>query len=68
MAKQTALKLLSSAAFAAFAMYMTATPVNAEVPESADPIRVAINDWTGQQISSTIAGEVLKKKVGKTGA
>lgn len=61
MAKQTALKLLSSAAFAAFAMYMTATPVNAEVPESADPIRVAINDWTGQQISSTIAGEVLKK-------
>jgi glycine betaine/proline transport system substrate-binding protein len=29
--------------------------------ESADPIKITLNDWTGQFISSHIMGEVLKK-------
>ena len=31
------------------------------VPESDDPIRVVVNDWTGQHISTYIAGTLLKK-------
>jgi len=37
------------------------TPAAADVPESKDPIRIAIHEWTGQHITSYIAGEVLKK-------
>ena len=33
----------------------------AEAPESPDPIKIAVNEWTGQVLSATIAGEVLKK-------
>ncbi|MDH3715780.1 MAG: ABC transporter substrate-binding protein [Gammaproteobacteria bacterium] len=33
----------------------------AAVPESQDPIKLALHEWTGQHISSYIAGEVLKK-------
>ncbi len=33
----------------------------AEAPESSDPIRIAVNEWTGQILSAHIAGEVLKK-------
>lgn len=35
--------------------------VAADVPESADPIKVIMNDWTGQHVSTKIAGELLKK-------
>lgn len=35
--------------------------VAAEVPQSPDPIRIAVNVWTGQVLSANIAGEVLKK-------
>jgi len=31
------------------------------VPESKDSIVLAVNEWTGQHISTTIAGELLKK-------
>ena len=31
------------------------------VPESEDAIVVAINEWTGQHITATIAGEILKR-------
>ncbi len=33
----------------------------AAAPESADPIKIAINEWTGQHISAHIAGAALKK-------
>ena len=33
----------------------------AKAPESPDPIKIAVNEWTGQVLSATIAGEVLKK-------
>jgi glycine betaine/proline transport system substrate-binding protein len=30
------------------------------IPESGDPIKVVLNDWTGQFTSAKIAGELLK--------
>lgn len=30
-------------------------------PESADPIKLTINEWTGQTITTHIAGQILKK-------
>ncbi len=37
-------------------------PANAgSVPESNDPIKLAINEWTGQHISTRVAGEILKR-------
>jgi glycine betaine/proline transport system substrate-binding protein len=36
-------------------------PAAAGVPESSDPIKLAINEWTGQVITTHIAGEVLKR-------
>jgi glycine betaine/proline transport system substrate-binding protein len=30
-------------------------------PESPDPIRITLNDWTGQNLSARLMGEVLKK-------
>ena len=31
------------------------------VPESTDPIKLAINEWTGQHITTYIAGEILTR-------
>ena len=31
------------------------------VPESSDPIKLAINEWTGQHITTHVAGEILKR-------
>ncbi len=33
----------------------------ADVPESPDPIKIAVNEWTGQVLSANIAAEILKK-------
>jgi glycine betaine/proline transport system substrate-binding protein len=46
------------AALAAGAV-VAATPALAE-PESQDPIKITLHDWTGQLITSNIMGEVLK--------
>lgn len=51
---------LMAAALTAFSLAAPAMVV-ADVPESPDPIRIAVNEWTGQVLSATIAGEVLKK-------
>ncbi len=34
---------------------------HAAIPESKDPIKLAINEWTGQHISTHVAGEILKR-------
>ena len=39
----------------------TATAQAASVPESKDPIRIALNEWTGQLISAYVFGSVLEK-------
>ena len=31
------------------------------IPESEDPIKLAINEWTGQHISTHVIGEILKR-------
>lgn len=49
---------------AAVAATLAVTPigsVSAADPESSDPIRIALNDWTGQFISSRIMGGVLEE-------
>jgi glycine betaine/proline transport system substrate-binding protein len=45
----------------ALALGLAAPGATAEVPESKDPIKLAINEWTGQHLSAHIAGELLKK-------
>ena len=39
----------------------TAGAIQADVPESDDPIIIGINEWTGQHISSYVAGHILEK-------
>jgi len=48
----------------ALALSTTAVPVSvlaADLGAVGEPIRLAINEWTGQHISTHIAGEMLKK-------
>lgn len=47
--------LLGLAAVAAFA------PAHAEVPESQDPIKLSVNEWTGQHLSTYIYGGLLER-------
>jgi glycine betaine/proline transport system substrate-binding protein len=48
---------LAAGAVAAFA---ATGPAQAAAPESTDPIKLTLHDWTGQLITTTIMGEVLK--------
>jgi len=38
----------------------SATQAQAAIPESDEPIKLAMNEWTGQHISTHVAGEILK--------
>ena len=40
---------------------LSAPAAMAAAPESTDPIRIPINEWTGQHITAQITGELLKK-------
>ena len=54
--------ILGVAGLAVAATLGLATPANAgSVPESTDPIKLAINEWTGQHISTRVAGEILQR-------
>jgi ABC-type proline/glycine betaine transport system substrate-binding protein len=46
--------LTAVAALAAF------SPAQAGVPESKDPIKLAVNEWTGQHLSTYIYGALLE--------
>lgn len=48
------------ASIAAGAIGLAAMPAQAE-PESKDPIKLTLHDWTGQLITTQIMGEVLKQ-------
>ena len=50
---------LSLLAAGALAALISASPASAQ--DSSDPIKITINDWTGQFISAHIMGEVLKQ-------
>lgn len=51
-------KFSVTALIASGALLMGAASVAAE---SSDPIKIAINSWTGQHISAHISGSVLQK-------
>jgi len=56
------LKSIAAGAFGAAVLGLAAmAPAAAEVPESSDPIKLAINEWTGQVITTHIAGEILER-------
>jgi len=48
------------AAAAAGALALAGAPAGAE-PESKDPIKLVLHDWTGQLLTTQLMGEVLKK-------
>jgi glycine betaine/proline transport system substrate-binding protein len=51
--------LLAASAFSA--AVLVGPPVAAEVPESADPIKIVLNNWTSQLVLARVSGELLKK-------
>jgi glycine betaine/proline transport system substrate-binding protein len=53
--------LTGSVAAGTFAAIVAMQAASAEVPESNEPIKLAMNEWTGQHISTVVAGEVLKR-------
>lgn len=57
---QTLKRSLLPAALAASLLGAAAAPA-AAAPESTDPIKITLHDWTGQLVSAHIMGEVLKK-------
>ena len=62
MSKSRSLILGCALGAAVIAVAFVAPPAIAQnVPESADPIKLALNEWTGQHISTKVAGELLKK-------
>ena len=52
-------RAFTNAAGAVAATLLFSLPAGAQ--ESSDPIKITINDWTGQFITSHIMGETLKK-------
>ena len=55
-------KILKSMIIAVFALMVSVGgSAAADIPESEDPIKLIMNDWTGQYVSTKIAGELLKK-------
>ncbi len=54
-------KSIKSWAMGAAMLAAAALAPQALAAESDDPIKIAINEWTGQHISAHIAGELLKK-------
>jgi glycine betaine/proline transport system substrate-binding protein len=53
---------LRGAAAAGFlAAALSATGARAEVPESSDPIKLAVLEWTGQHITVYLAGQILER-------
>lgn len=54
--------LLAAVAGAAFSVSAGAIGAQAQdIPESKDPIVLAVNEWTGQHITTYIAGHILEK-------
>ncbi len=55
-------KIIKAVSLFTFAIFASGGAiVAADVPENDDPIKVILNDWTGQHVSTNIAGELLKK-------
>lgn len=53
--------LLAAASLLSLGLVTGVNIAQAAVPESQDPIKLALHEWTGQHISTYVAGEALKK-------
>ncbi len=60
MFSRTMFSLAVSSALAAGALSLASAPAQA-APESMDPIKLTLHDWTGQLITTNIMAEILKK-------
>ena len=56
-----AAKSLAVLALGAAVAIGAARPAAADVPESKDPIKIALMDWTSVNINAHIYGDILKK-------
>jgi len=54
-------KLLSAVAGGALLVGVAVSAGAQSTPESDEPVRLAMNEWTGQHVSTAVAGEVLKR-------
>ena len=52
---------IASAVAGALLVGVAATAGAQSIPETDDPIKLAMNEWTGQHVSTVIAGETLKR-------
>lgn len=53
--------IIAAVAAAAIGMFAATAPSQAgQVPESSDPIKLAVNEWTGQHVTTYIAGGILQ--------
>ncbi len=57
---KTSLRGAVSAAVLGFAVWMAGSPVVQAAPESTDPIKIALFDWTSVNINATILSKILK--------
>lgn len=53
-------KAMGAALALALGTAFTAMPASAEVPESSDPIKIALFDWTSVNLNATILSKILK--------
>jgi glycine betaine/proline transport system substrate-binding protein len=53
-------KAMGAALALALGAGISANPAAAEAPESGDPIKIALFDWTGVNLNATILGKILK--------
>ncbi len=53
--------MTSALAAGAFALGLAGAATAQSIPESDEPIKLAMNEWTGQHISTVVPGEVLKR-------
>lgn len=60
MFSRTMLRLAVSSALVAGGLSLASAPAQAE-PESTDPIKLTLHDWTGQLITTNLMAEILKK-------
>lgn len=54
-------KLLSAVTAGAMLAGVAATAGAQSIPETDEPIKLAMNEWTGQHVSTVVAGETLKR-------
>ena len=55
------LRFVARSAVTSLAAVLAGAAAVAQTPESTDPIRIVLNNWTSQQVLANISGELLKR-------